>query len=60
MDPEEAVQAHLDLGSALSIGMHYGTFKLSDEEIDDPIKDLKIALKEHHLSSSIFLAPGNG
>ena len=29
MDPAEAVKAHLDLESRLSIGIHYGTFQLT-------------------------------
>ena len=31
MNPEEAVRAHLDLGARVSIGMHFGTFQLTDE-----------------------------
>ena len=34
MNPAEAVQAHLDLESAQSIGMHFGTFQLTTEGID--------------------------
>jgi hypothetical protein len=29
----DAVDAHVDLGVAQSIGMHFGTFRLSDESI---------------------------
>ena len=36
MNPEEAVQAHLDLGAKRSVGMHFGTFQLTDEAIDAP------------------------
>ena len=43
MNPAEAVRAHLDLGAGLSIGMHYGTFQLADEEIDAPLEGLAIA-----------------
>ena len=53
-NPEEAVQAHLDLRSKLSIGMHFGTFQLTDEGIDDPVKDLIIAKKKHHISEQDF------
>jgi L-ascorbate metabolism protein UlaG (beta-lactamase superfamily) len=31
MDPDEAVQAHLDLGAAESIAMHFGVFQLTAE-----------------------------
>jgi len=31
MNPAEAVQAHIALGARRSVGMHFGTFKLTDE-----------------------------
>jgi len=34
--PEDAVQAHEDLGATTSIAMHHGTFDLSDEAEIDP------------------------
>ena len=36
--PSEALKAHLDLGAAQSIGMHYGTFQLASEEFNQPIE----------------------
>jgi L-ascorbate metabolism protein UlaG (beta-lactamase superfamily) len=36
VDPQEAVQAHLDLRPRRSLGMHFGTFQLTDEAIDAP------------------------
>lgn len=36
MDPDEAVQAGLDLRARRLLGMHYGTFDLSDEPPDEP------------------------
>ena len=36
MNPEEAVQAHIDLGAAGSIAMHWGVFHLTAEGIDEP------------------------
>ena len=43
MNPAEAVQAHLDLDAAQSIGMHFGTFQLTTEGIDDPLRALSEA-----------------
>ena len=43
MNPEDAVRAHLDLGPRLSIGMHFGTFQLTDEAIDEPLQALERA-----------------
>jgi L-ascorbate metabolism protein UlaG (beta-lactamase superfamily) len=31
MDPKEATKAHADLGSKMSLGMHWGTFQLTNE-----------------------------
>lgn len=36
MDPHEAVQATLDLRARAAVGMHFGTFDLSDEPLDEP------------------------
>jgi L-ascorbate metabolism protein UlaG (beta-lactamase superfamily) len=40
MNPAEAVQAHVDLEAPESIGMHFGTFQLTTEGIDDPLRAL--------------------
>ncbi len=40
MNPEEAVQAHHDLGARRSVGMHFGTFQLTDEPVDEPQRRL--------------------
>ncbi len=36
MDPEEAVQAYRDLRAEVMLGMHWGTFDLTDEPLDLP------------------------
>lgn len=36
MNPEQAVQAFLDVGAARFFAMHWGTFKLTDEALDEP------------------------
>lgn len=35
LDPEEAVQAGLDVGAERILGIHYGTFDLTDEPLDE-------------------------
>ncbi len=60
MNPAEAVQAHLDLQSKFSIGTHFGTFKLTDEGIDDPISALSESLINQKVNPNSFVAPKNG
>jgi N-acyl-phosphatidylethanolamine-hydrolysing phospholipase D len=36
MNPEEAIQAAIDLRATTAVGMHYGTFDLTDEPPDEP------------------------
>ncbi|WP_037450116.1 MBL fold metallo-hydrolase [Skermanella stibiiresistens] len=43
MNPEDAVKAHRDLGAHRSVGMHFGTFALTDEGIDAPVTALRRA-----------------
>lgn len=54
INPTEAVDAHLSLQSKVSIGMHFGTFQLTDEGIDEPVLDLKKALIEKNISNDQF------
>jgi L-ascorbate metabolism protein UlaG (beta-lactamase superfamily) len=60
LNPEEAVQASLDLGAKMNIGMHFGTFQLTDEAIEQPVIDLKTALETRKISPETFVAPKNG
>ena len=60
INPEEAVQAHLLLKSKQSVGVHWGTFRLSNEMRFEPIWDLKIAIMDEYVTSNVFqaLPPG--
>lgn len=55
MDPNEAVQAHIELQAATSIGMHYGTFQLTAEGINEPIEVLEEAKKAANVKPSEFI-----
>lgn len=59
-DPEEAVQAHLDLGAARSLAMHHGTFQLTDEPIDEPVARLAAETARRGLAPDAFTAPPCG
>lgn len=54
IDPPEAVQIHRDLGAKRSVGIHWGTFELSDESLDQPPKDLAIAATAQGLEAQDF------
>ena len=58
VNPEEAVIAHMDLQAKHSIGMHFGTFKLTDEAIDTPLKDLQMAKEKLKVTNFSVLVPG--
>lgn len=60
MDPEEAVRAHGDLGGPPTLGMHWGTFQLTDEGIDEPVRRLASAREAAGLSPSAFRVLGHG
>jgi N-acyl-phosphatidylethanolamine-hydrolysing phospholipase D len=44
VNPEEAVRIHRDIGSQLSVAMHWGTFRLTEEALDEPPQHLARAL----------------
>lgn len=60
IDPAEAVRAHLDLGAAASLAIHFGTFDLSDEGQRDPVAALAAARQAHQVKEAAFRAPEFG
>lgn len=56
MNPAEAVQAHLDVAARESIAMHYGTFQLTPEGIDEPLRELAEALRDRGVPAEQFRA----
>ncbi len=60
VNPEEAVRAHLDLGARRSLGMHFGTFQLTDEAIDAPVRALHEARARAGVAEHAFDVLGFG
>lgn len=53
MNPEEALEAFVTLGAKVMVPMHYGTFRLSYEPLDEPPKRLLAAAHSRCLSERV-------
>ena len=51
--PEDAIQAFQDLGARWMVPMHYGTFRLSYEPVDEPVQRLLAGAKQHGIGTRI-------
>jgi len=54
VDPEDAVRIHRDLGAKASLGIHWGTFELTDESLDEPPRRLAQARQAQGVPDSAF------
>ena len=54
MGPDEAVKAFQDLNSKVFIPMHYGTFRLSFEDMDEPLRWLKELCQQQKLTNRLL------
>src|ERR1700733_3199707 len=55
--PEEALQGFLDLGARRMIPMHYGTFRLSQEPMEEPVERLMAASELAGVASLVCVLP---
>jgi N-acyl-phosphatidylethanolamine-hydrolysing phospholipase D len=55
VNEEEAVRIHRDVKSRLSMGVHWGTFRLCDDAIDAPIDELPKARKKLGVDDEAFV-----
>ena len=59
VNPEDAVQIMLDLGAENSFGMHWATFKLTDEDTLEPKERLDKAISNINMDNFIAPSPGS-
>ncbi len=60
MNPEDAVRAHRDLGARQSMGIHFGTWQLTNEAEDAPPAALARERAKAGLAETAFHAPAFG
>ena len=49
MVPENSVKAHLDIGAKIMLPIHWGVFKLSNHDWDEPIERTVFAAKKNNI-----------
>ncbi len=55
MNPEEAVQAFIELRAKRLVPMHYGTFRLGYEPLEEPPARLLAAAREHGIAEKVLV-----
>lgn len=60
VNPQEAVKVHKDIKAKRSLGVHWGTFLLTGEPIDEPPQKLREALRDQNLTEQDFFTLGIG
>jgi L-ascorbate metabolism protein UlaG (beta-lactamase superfamily) len=60
VDPAQSVMIHRDVHAKKSIGIHWGTFELTDESLDEPPKKLVEEAKKAGLAPDEFVALTHG
>lgn len=60
VNPEDAVRIHRDVKSVRSVGMHWGTFILTDEPVDEPPHRLARALADQQVDPHAFTVMRHG
>ncbi len=60
VDPADAVRIFNDVGAGRALGIHWGTFQLTDEARDAPVEDLATALRASRIAPERFVAAQAG
>jgi L-ascorbate metabolism protein UlaG (beta-lactamase superfamily) len=56
MNPDEAVQALALCGAERALGHHWGTFRLTNEPVEQPAQDLAAAITKYSVAPERFVA----
>jgi L-ascorbate metabolism protein UlaG (beta-lactamase superfamily) len=59
-NPDEAVRAKQDLNARFAVAMHWGTFRLTDERLDEPPLKLAQALSQAGVAPESFAVMKHG
>ena len=60
INPEESVRILQDINSRYSVAIHWGTFILTDEPVDEPPQRLKNALAKKGIPNERFFLMQHG
>ena len=60
VNPEESMLIHKDVKSLKSIGMHFGTFVLTTEPINEPSKEIVKIIEKNKKLNDQFIVPEHG
>ena len=60
VNPDEAIRIHRDIKARRSVGIHWGTFLLTDEPLDQPLTDLATARAKAGIGAEEFLTLRHG
>ena len=58
--PADALRIHKEIGSAISIGMHFGTFPLADDGMDEAVRELERLKKVEGMKEDEFVVIKEG
>ena len=60
LNPYDSCYVHKQIKSKKSIGIHWGTFSLTDEDYDEPPKLLKKAMNKYNINHNDFIVVKHG